>query len=262
MSSYYRPKKTYGLRYSGRVFILALTVMVLGGFTCISSAHAIEPEHHATDDDQEPAPKNETTRTEEPAPKENADHNKPESESSAENENPENDFRDEIEDHPSELEADEDMYWDRDQYHLVGAELRIQVPRGMSLIVFRHPEAARFQGFANQNRQTTPRLTGGLLAPPQIDDLTNILLNRSGNYVIVIVPRAQADAAMRNLYDVRRVFDLAQTRIAQRQSVYRIVNITSDGDDILQVELEGPRGQDPAGDYIRTNVTDITIQYQ
>ncbi|MCB1323541.1 MAG: hypothetical protein KDK34_25000, partial [Leptospiraceae bacterium] len=109
MSSFYKQKKTYCFRYNGRVFILALTVIVSGGFACISSAHAIEPENHATDDEQKPAPKNETTRTEEPAPKENADHNKPESESSAENENPENDLPDELEDHVSELEADEDM---------------------------------------------------------------------------------------------------------------------------------------------------------
>ncbi|MCB1327194.1 MAG: hypothetical protein H7A21_00635 [Spirochaetales bacterium] len=150
-----------------------------------------------------------------------------------------------------------DSFWISRQQALVGDELQIHVPSTHRAILFRNDNALQFHGSYAFSSRLSPALSRPFLTAPDMEDLTELLLDSRGNYVVLLVPEAYSNRARTEIQNRYVPYILATTQIGER--TYAIINIESDGDELLRVELEAPAGSDRPGDYLTTYVEEIYL---
>ena len=150
-----------------------------------------------------------------------------------------------------------DSFWISRQQAFVGDEIEIRVPSTHRAILFRNDSALQFHGSYAFTSRLSPALSRPFLTAPNMEDLTELLLEAPGNYIVLLIPQAYSNRARTEIQNRYVPYALATTQIGGR--TYAIINIESDGDELLRVELEAPAGSDRPGDYVTSYVEGIYL---
>lgn len=152
-------------------------------------------------------------------------------------------------------DPDRYTFWQREQEEALGREIILTIPEDQRGFLFENLLPLQFQGWQALRDRGSPRLRGGVPLSSDQTDITNLLLSRKGNYAILILDPGGSRA------DIERGRYRTPT-LEVGGEIYDCINIYSDGQDILRLEMEKRRADRNAGYYYIWTIRRLFIEYQ
>ncbi len=152
----------------------------------------------------------------------------------------------------AKVDPDLDSFWRKEQIARFGRQLILTIPLGRRVMLYRSRDPLQFHGRRAHMHRRVPRVKAGRPAPRDKVDVTSLLNRRKGHFIFLSVPEEPGSVNLKG--DV----ELLSTVI--NGETYDIVNIYSDGVDILLVEMELRGRGGMAGRFFHWSVDRIYLE--